>query len=310
MSDAARMTIAEPAGTMRIRGMYGIGDCLHQRAILRDLSNLGQSVELETFYHAMFYDLEGNNLSLRRFDSIKPRIRDESQRTMSRTNGRIHADHRITYNRAMIAKFGSILAAQYSCVGLQMPERPDFSLPVPKSWQDRARARISKTSKPIMVYRPVVLNSVWKSEARAPLVVDYAALFQSVRSKYHVVSVANLGDSGEYIVGEVQDADQYFHGGELCFEELAGLFSIADLAFTCPGFAPVLSQAVGARTVIVYGGNESYKTTNSVGAHLADTLALEPINPCACHLKEHDCDKTMNVPFALERLQEFVTCAS
>jgi len=76
----------------------------------------------------------------------------------------------------------------------------------------------------------------------------------------------------------------------------------------------VLSQAVGTPTVIVYGGNESFRTTNSVGAHLAPTLAIEPVNPCECHLKNHDCDKTVDETAAIERIQHFVErevlCAS
>jgi ADP-heptose:LPS heptosyltransferase len=137
---------------------------------------------------------------------------------------------------------------------------------------------------------------------------------------YHVVSVANLGDYGEHIVGPEMDVDTKFHRGELPFEELAGLYAEADLAFTCAGFAPVLAQAVGTRCVIVYGGHEGYRTTNSVGAHLAPTLPVEAINQCECHgghytrgaggelvkpSRTHECDKTLDLDAALRSLREF-----
>jgi ADP-heptose:LPS heptosyltransferase len=95
------------------------------------------------------------------------------------------------------------------------------------------------------------------------------------------------------------------HGGELDFETLAGLFSEAALVFANPGFSPVLAQAVGAPCIIVYGGNESFRTTNSVGAHLAPTLAIEPIKPCECHSRTHDCDKRIDVEAAKVRVREF-----
>jgi len=172
-----------------------------------------------------------------------------------------------------------------------------------------------------MVYRPLVLNNLFHCEQRLPDVSAYEALYKSIRDQYHVVSVANLGDHGEHIVGPEMPVDIKFHRGELPFEELVGLYAEADLAFTCAGFAPVLAQAVGTRNVIVYGGHEGYRTTNIVGAHLAQTLPIEPNNVCECHgghytrgpggvglvkpEKTHECDKTINLPAALDRLRVF-----
>lgn len=296
---------------IRIRGMLGVGDCIHQRAILRDALKLDDEVVLETYYHAMYHDLISQGVRLRRIPGIKPRIRDRRQGELMPANRFTSSApaYRVTYNRDMIHSYGNILASQYACLRMRMPARPDFSLPVPHAWRAAALELVGKHDRPIMVYRPSVLNNMWRSEARSPDSRVYAELFRSVRDRYHVVSVANLGDCGEHIDGEEMDADVKFHHDELGFEELAGLFAEASLAFTCPGFSPVLSQAVGTRTVIVYGGNESFRTTNSVGAHLAPTLAIEPIRPCACHLKTHDCDKTTDVPLAVERLEKFLCAA-
>lgn len=290
---------------MHVRGMYGMGDCIHQRAPLRELLDRGEPIVLDTFYYAMYHDLVRRGLRLRRISSHAPRIRDDSQTQMLRATGN---GIRVTYNRDMIQRCGTILGAQYECLGMTMPERPDFSLPIPTEWRVAARRRLQSSIKPLMVYRPSVLNNLWRSEARSPDPVSYGALFSSVRDRFHVVAVANLGDHGERVIGDMPRCDQYFVNGELGFEELAGLFAEAQVAFTCPGFAPVLSQAVGTPTVIVYGGNESFRTTNSVGAHLAPTLAIEPVHPCECHMKDHDCDKRIDVPVALERLEKFL-CA-
>jgi hypothetical protein len=148
----------------------------------------------------------------------------------------------------------------------------------------------------------------------------YASLFNLIRRDYHVVSICNLGDYGERIVGPEMPADVEFHRGELFFEELVGMYANAELAFTCAGFAPVLAQAVSTRCVVVYGGHEGFRTTNSVGAHLAPTLAIEPIRVCECHgghyrhvdnrlvkpARDHECDKTIDLVDAMSRLLEFV----
>lgn len=294
--------------TLVIRGMYGVGDCIHQRAILRDLLDAGDNVVLDTFYYTMYEDLMERGLRLRLIGGVMPRIKDRKQAYLERIGLPIRGaiNRRITYDRNSIHRRGSILAAQYACLNMKMPTAPDFSMPVKQEWRDEINGMLPTSDKPLMVYRPSVLNNVWLSEARSPDPRSYAELYEFIRDEFFVVSVANLGDKGERIDGPEMQADVKFHKGELDFELLTGLFAEADVAFTCPGFAPVLSQAVGTSTIIVYGGNESFATTNSVGAHLAPTLPLEPINPCACHLKEHDCDKTMDIPALLKRLSTFV----
>jgi ADP-heptose:LPS heptosyltransferase len=186
-----------------------------------------------------------------------------------------------------------------------MPERPDFSLPVPPKWREWARAKLGPTNgKPMLIYRPIVLNDVWKAPARSPDPDAYHVLFRLIRDRFHVVSIADLNQK-EWFVGSEQDADTKFHHGELSFEELAGLFAEAALVFGNAGFSPVMAQAVGTPSIIVYGGNESFRTTNSVGAHLAPTLAIEPITPCECHSRTHDCDKRIDVEAAIVKVREF-----
>ncbi len=309
-----------------IRGHLGFGDCIHQRAIIRTLMEQGENdIVLDTFYDALYADLVlRNGLRLRRINGHPPRVREAKELISHAVQVPQNATHvRMRYNAQAVHAHGSILAAQYDCAGLKMPERPDFSLPVPGEWRTLALLKLAESAmnKPIMVYRPLVLNKLFHCEQRLPDVDAYAALFESIRHDYHVVSVCNLGNYGEHIVGPEMDVDTKFHYGELSFEELAGLYAEADLAFTCAGFAPVLAQAVGTRTVVVYGGHEGYRSTNAVGAHLAPTLAIECVNQCDCHgghytrgprqelvkpKKDHDCDKTIDMPFALQLLKNFV----
>lgn len=307
-----------------IRGHLGFGDCIHQRAIVREWMERGEDVVLETFYSALYHDLRRKGLKLQPIPGHPPRVRERGR--LLRDPVRVAPDarrFRLTYNAEAIRQHGSILGAQYACAGLTMPEKPDFSFPVPDEWRRAARLRIRDTGgKPVMVYRPTVLNNLFRCEPRLPHEGAYTDLYESIRDRYHVISVANLGNYGEHIAGTEMPADVTYHRGELTFEELAGLYAEADLAFTCAGFAPVLAQAVGTRTVIVYGGHEGFRTTNSVGAHLAPTLPIEPARVCECHAGHytrgpggvglvkpqvtHECDKTIDMSAALKSLQEFV----
>ena len=289
--------------------MYGIGDNLHGRAVLRELMKT-HKVRLEGFYPAMVHDLIGQGLEFVSFAPGRhpPRIKAGEVKASHRS---FAANMKMSYSPEAIKAAGSILAAQFRSCGLAMPSRPDFSLPVPDAWRAKARTLIASwptEGRPVLVYRPIVQNKIWECPSRSPDPKAYAALFAAIRDQFFVASVADLTQQ-EWIVGEEQSADIKLHKGELDFEALAGLFAEADLAFTNPGFTPVLSQAVGTPCIIVYGGNESFRTTNSVGAHLANTLAIEADRPCECHARTHNCDKTITLPPAIERVKAFARLA-
>jgi hypothetical protein len=98
-----------------------------------------------------------------------------------------------------------------------------------------ARKLVGDTGgKPIMIYRPIVLNGTWPCPSRSPDPVAYAALYRSIKDRFFTVSVCNLDQKGEHIVGEEQDADLKLHHGEADFETLAGLFAEARLSSAMP----------------------------------------------------------------------------
>jgi ADP-heptose:LPS heptosyltransferase/SAM-dependent methyltransferase len=299
-----RLPAKKPA--LVVRGMLGIGDCLHQRAVVRELMRK-HNVTLQTFYTSMYHDLVAEGLEVQMSDRIAPRIKDGGNSLGARQWGK--EGIRISYDPRSTKVNGSLMASQFASAKLKMPAQPDFSLPVKPEWRAAAKALLAKhntTSKPVMIYRPITLNKLWECPARSPDADAYAKLYQAIRDRFFVVSVCNLGDNGEYIVGEEQDADLKLHKGEAQFETLAGLFAEAALIFANPGFTPILAQAVGTPVVCVYGGHESYRTTNAVGAHLAPTLAIEPVKPCECFNQRHACDKHIDLNAALPKLTSFV----
>src|SRR5215471_7779764 len=319
----ARSAAAEPPPpapatgrqALSVRGHFGIGDNIHQRAVMRELLKT-YDVWLHTCHFELYHDLIERGLKL----VMRPTSLHAQAKTMQREHERFQAanfplvpenaiQHNIGYPKVLVDQHGSILEAMFSCVGLKMPERPDFSLPIKPEWRDKIRGAIKQwnpNGKPLLVHRPIVVRNEWDGRSRNPDPKTYDELFRSIRDKYFVISLADLAQGREWIEGPQQEADIKLHKGELAFPEMAALFAEADLVFCNAGFAPVLAQAVGTAVICVYGGRESYRTTQRVGAHLAPTCPIDPITPCDCHSNSHRCDKRIDVPAALAKIKEFV----
>lgn len=303
-----------------VSSMLGMGDCLHERAILREMMKTNE-LWLEAHNAAMFHDLaaEGLQIVLRTRNAtpggryrraLSGRIRESAPVTATKpvpAPGRA-VRKKITYDSKQTMRFNSVLAAMFNSVGMKLPDRPDFSMPVPDAWRERARrmlARFNMGGKPLMVYRPIIQNNFWACPARSPDPAAYDALYRSIRDQFFVVAVANLGKDGEVIHGPKPEVDADFTHGECDFETLAALFAEAALVFGNAGFTPILSQAVGTPNICVYGANESFRETNRGGAHLAPTLPIEPDKPCTCHARFCKCDKTITLPPAIEKVKAF-----
>ncbi len=309
MRENRRKPVAPPVNTkppIIIEGMWGVGDVIHQRAVLRELMK-SHNVAIETHSVSPVYDLIKQGLGVIR-GRLDPRIKENYIPTNRTPFPKGTTRKKINYEQRSIHRAGSILAAQFAAAGIAMPERPDFSLPIPDEWRAKAKTLMRSWDmggKPLMVYRPIILNKVWHRPNRSPDPVAYDALYRSIRKHFFVVSVANLS-AKEWIVGPQPDVDVRLHRGELDFETMAALCSEARIIFSNPGFMPVMAQAVGVPGIVVYGGNESSKTTQATGVHLAPTLLIDTDNPCDCHDYHHQCDKTITLPPAIARIREFV----
>ena len=211
---------------------------------------------------------------------------------------------KLSYNVGLVREARSVLGAMFKSANIA-PRSFDFRLPVPVGWAAKAKTIVGSPDKPVMVFRPLVVRKEWKNEARNPDHVSYAALFKSIHKKYHVVSVADVEPDREWIVGERVQPDQAFHRGELDFETLAGLFSIAGVVFCSPGFAVVLAQSVGTPVVSVFGGYESAYSF-SAGAQFSPWCPIEPITPVDDF--SHYCmtSKKIDMPLALDKIAQFV----
>lgn len=289
-----------------VRGMHGLGDNLHQRGVLRQLAERYAEIWLETSWPSVYHDMPAIRCVAKGTSLRTQRKNARRQSALFRHAPAIGPQMRIWYAPADVRSTGSVLAAMCANAGVDH-DRADFRMPVPAEWVAEARAIVGRTDRPILVYRPLVERTEWGGcRARNPDARVYVDLFERVRDRYFVVSIADLVPRVEWMVSEPVAADATFHAGELHFEALAGLFSMAALVWASPGFAVPMAQAVGTPVVCVFGGYESSRSFAS-GARYTPYLGIDPIEPCECFQHQHDCRKTIDMTAAAARLDDFLS---
>ncbi len=303
--------------SLHVVGMFGIGDNLHQRAVIIELLKFYE-VWLETCHVWIYRDLldRGDLHLMLRPTSLWMHVQNVQHECALHPGVYNHRPPprarqvRIWYLKREIDQTGSMLGAMFLAAGLPVPSEPDFRIRIRPEWHTPRVAGIIEQArafnKPVMVYRPLVLRHEWDSHLRNADPQHYADLYQSVRDEFFTISIASLKPEVEWVVGNPQAADMKIHDGSLEMWEMAALFAAADVAFVNAGMGPVLAQAVGTPSVVVYGGRESFRTSQRAGAHLAPTLGIDPINPCDCHSHSHQCDKRIDVPPAIAKIREFL----
>ena len=295
--------------------MHGLGDNLHQRAVLKQLMNKGHEIWLESSWVAPYVDLIGaGGLHILPKDS-----RQRTQRKNAMREDKLfspvacpkNVPHmQVWYRPEEVRKRGSVLAAMCASVSCEY-EKADFRLPIPDSWLARADALIEswKSTKRLLIYRPLVERTEWSGcAARNPDHAGYAALFESLRDRFFVVSIADLVDKVEWTVGRPVAADVTLHAGELDFEIMAALFKRAALVFCSPGFAVVLGQAVETPVICVFGRYERAYSFSG-GARFSPYLGIEPVQPCDDFRHDDGGDKRIDLGRAMPRIEAFVAAS-
>jgi hypothetical protein len=296
-----------------IEGMHGLGDCIHQRAVLRQIIP-SREVWLETSWPAVYHDLVGPDLKLlRRNVNLRTQTKNAQREADKFTSLRpvTGMDRmRIMYHgpNVMATESKTVLEGMCVATGTSYADA-DYRLPVPSEWLDKAEARIAqwKPTKPICIYRPLVARTEWRgSMARNANEIAYAHLFAYLRNHFFVVSIADLAAGQEWLVGPQLKADVTLHHGELDFETMAALFHEADLVYTSSGFAAILAPAVGTPCISIVGGYEDGRAHDS-GKKFAPFLSIEPVNPCRCWTSacRVQCTKEIDMIPAVDQIAHF-----
>ena len=281
-----------------------MGDCLHQRAVVRQLMQR-HDVWLETSWPCIYDDLIAEGLKvLGKRTSLRTQTKNANRpseiakfsHSLPPPNTRsIQMAYAVREIQSTPSK--TVLEAMCVRAGCDFATA-DFRLPIPPEWITPQISTINGSGKPLMVYRPLTKRPEWSGgNARNADPAQYAELLAEVRDTFFIVSVADLVPSREWIDGPQLKADVTFHEGELVFEQLAALFSQADLIFASSGFAAVLGPAVETPTVSIIGGYEPIEC-HDAGARFAPYLAIGPV---------HRPDKHFDMPTAKDRLRKFLS---
>ena len=297
-----------------VRGMHGLGDNVHQRAVIRAWLKRGFDVSLETSWPCIYHDLPIHfiykpvALRAQLKNAQRERAKFVPGPLMHHTGNSPH----ISYGKDRIERTPSktFLEAMFQSVGLgDEYANADMSLPIPEMWAADADALITgwNTWKPILVYRPLVVRPEWRgSGVRNANVDQYAELIAMVRDSFFVVSIADLEPNREWIVGPQLIADASFHHGELPFDTMAAIMARAAIIFTSSGFPAVLGPAVGTPTVSIQGGFEPARW-HADGARWAPYLGIDTKEPCACSgACQGVCSKLIDMPHAKMALADFL----
>lgn len=296
-----------------IVGMHGMGDCIHQRAIMRALSKRYDEIWLETSWPSLYYDIPSVRC-IARGTSLRTQLKNATRQAslfaqkttlaarLSKRNNRL----RIWYPPEEVRRHGTVLGAMCASVGVD-PSSADFRLPVPQNWIREARRVVGVgVKKPLLLYRPLVERTEWGGCAsRNPDWHAYVRMFERIAGRFHVISLADLAPGAEWIVSSATHADLKLHNGEATFEVLVGLFAIAALVWTSPGFAVPLSQAVNTPVICIFGGYESSRSFAG-GALYSPYLGIDTIAPCECFSHSHNCVKTIDETAANKRIDDFI----
>lgn len=291
-----------------IRGMMGLGDNLHQRAVMIQLAKNHEDIFLETPWPSLYWDIPQVKPVRGKFTlrtQAKNSVRESSQYVHSALIPKKKYDFIVHYTPNDVRRYGSVCEAMCRSCGV-LPI--DFALTLKPEWIENAKVFLHKlgVDKPILIYRPLVERTEWGGCAnRNPDIQTYIQLFESFKDQFFVISIADLEDGKEWMTSPMIEADATFHKGELNVNMLAGIFHQSALVYNSPGFSTVLAQSVRTPNITVFGGYEDSHSF-AIGAKYSPYLGIDPIHPCQCFSHSHACQKTIDVDEALIKIQDFI----
>ncbi len=298
---------------LHVVGMHGLGDNLHQRAVIKQLMAQHEAVWLETSWPSVYHDLVAQGLHLIR----RPVQLRTQTKNAEREVAKFDSDGppprtpsiQIMYHGAEVARSPSDTILEAMCNLARVSyEDADFSLPIPQTWREALYPLLPfgwDNGKPLLIYRPLTERPEWRGGATRNADPDcYTRLFAKIRDRFFVVSVADLEAGREWLLGPVLKPDVVFHKGELVFEQLAALFSVADMVYCSSGFGPILAQAVGTPVISIVGGYHSWKAQRPPPLMAQDMLGIDP----AQRLPKWGMsgNKTFDVTAALDQVDDFL----
>lgn len=266
------------------RGYHGLGDNIYQRPFLRH----SPGAYLQTPWPELYEGLDVK--SVRTNTMLRTQRKNETKVDCNTW----HAEPdlipvNIGYGPRDLHTHGSIINTFRH--QFDNSERLVFDLPSFKCCPIRADRKIA-------VIRPVTIRAEWDSESRGcdPKYISQAADIL-IDQGYHVVSVADLEDGKEWLVGDTPRANQYFHKGELSVKQLMSLIEVASVVVTPVGWALPASIAYKIPCYVIAGGRGGHNAPHIVTDPDMDLRKVGwaiPDSYCMCESAKHACEKTIS----------------
>lgn len=291
-----------PTGPPHLVGCWGMGDNLYQRPFVRAACEKYGTVYLTTCYPELYWDIEERH-DLR---FVNPaghcRLRAQKKNLARMDLSDVWCGDRapgdswrvpLAYTSRKFMLGPIVRAIEAGCPLGATPY--DHRLPLRDDWLEEVAAISSSWDhgdRPIAIVRQNTWRMDWKCPARSP---DQEAFHQArslMGDRFFVVSVADLEDQQEGIIGEPISYDVAYHRGELTPGVIAALFSRAAMVLSPPGFAVPMCLAVGTPLFCVCGGfmpPEAMVDDRMRCKDLVHFCAPDPF--CACMSTYHDCEK-------------------
>lgn len=259
---------------MIIHSMKGLGDNIYQRAFLK---NMPGPIYLDTPWPELVADL--------------PHVHCVRPQTNLRTQAKNIARHSSwlmppAKQPARHIRYGTegIIPGMIASFGV-MPGEFDLP-PLPPS---------PETGKYVVV-RPATVRSEWRADTRNPdPEYIYRAAWEARLLGYKVISVADLQEGQEWLVGELPQAHVQYHKGELPVEQLLAL--VQGAAAVIGGIGWLVPAALSAKVPawIICGGQGGYNAPELITPKGQTNITFAvPDNFCRCRLKMHNCDKRIS----------------
>jgi hypothetical protein len=287
-----------------IEGMLGLGDNIFARPFIRAQMAHYESVKLRTSWPELFEDIPGLKFirpSTRLRTQLKNVLRRdarESSWSLPPMPGDGTQTRRVSYGHHSLLARGITRSIEATLPLRGAPynlDLPDF-----RAFEPGFAARPGKAlsgEKPLAVVRPVTVRSEWRNEARNPLPEYVAKLAGALMDTHTVVSVADLADGAEWLVGEAPPAHVRYHKGELDVRGLLGLVQSANIVIGGVGWIVPAGIASGVKTFVIHGGHALHNAPHVITdprMNLANYGFALPPNFHQCHkMLCPSCDKTI-----------------
>lgn len=257
------------------RGMLGLGDSIYQRAFLKGEKN---QIYFVTSWPELYEDLP-NVIPVKPATNLRTQKKnaDKYQRWQPAPQATARP---ISYGTHGIIKGLSLSFGKKAC---EM-DLPDFGE--------------SPVDGDYVVVRPVTLREEWKAVSRNPKPQYIEQSVNAIKAKgLKVVSVADLEEGKEWLVGNQINADIEFHKGELTIKQLMALCANAKALIGGVGWIVPTSLAYKVPAWVVLGGHGTFnhpKQLQQIDYPNNSITWAMPDEFCMCRMMAHDCNKTIS----------------